>query len=130
MITLRGVTLIRFRYWALAAAGWTSLAAMWLPAGTPVRVLVVYLFMLVVPGFAMSALIATGLAERWVLTVALSATLAILVSVVMTALRSDSTSLRIALLAAVTTVASLACGLRRARAERGIADGMPKRGGS
>jgi hypothetical protein len=88
----------------------------------------VFLFTLVVPGFALSSMIATGLAERWVMTVALSVALAIVVSVVMTALRNDSMSLRIALLALVTTVAALARGLSQVDAPRADAVDLPEDG--
>lgn len=127
MIELRELAQIPPLYWILAAAGWVAMAATWLPEGAPVRVVVVYLFVLFGPGLALSAAIATDRAERWVLAVALSASLAIVVSVLMTALRDDSMAHRIASLAAVTTVAALTFGLREARARCETAGDEPKR---
>lgn len=125
---LRRLTGIKAEYWALASLGWFTLAAGSLPPATPWRVTAVFLFTLVVPGFALSSMITTGLAERWVMTVALSVALAIVVSVVMTALRNDSMSLRIALLALVTTVAALARGLSQVDAPRADAVDLPEDG--
>jgi len=117
MIALQRVRAIEFRYWVLAASGWAALAVTLLPAGTPVRVAVIYLFVLTGPGFALSAPIADDAVERWVLTIALSVSLAIVVSVAMTVVRNDSTSLRIAVLAAVNTVAALLWGLHAGRTD-------------
>jgi uncharacterized membrane protein ArfB len=117
MIALQRLRAIEFRYWVLAAYGWGALAVTLLPAGTPVRVAVVYLFVLTGPGFVLSALMVDDAAERWVLTIALSVALAILVSVAMTAVRNDSMPLRMAVLAAVNTVAALLWGMRAGRAD-------------
>jgi hypothetical protein len=117
MIALQRFRAIEFRYWVLAAYGWAALAVLLLPAGIPVRVAVIYLFVLTGPGLALSALIADDAVERWVLTVALSVSLAILVSVAMTVVRNDSMSLRIAVLAAVNTGAALLWGMRAGRAD-------------
>jgi hypothetical protein len=117
MTAVRRLRAIRFRYWVLAAVGWLALAAILLPAGTPVRVAAVYLFVLVGSGFALSALMAHDAAERWVLTIALSASLTLLVSVAMTILRNDSMPLRVAVLAAVNTVAAVLWALRAGRAD-------------
>lgn len=122
MTALRRLGAIQTRYWILAASGWIVLAAMWLPAGTPVRVTAVYLFTLAGAGFAGSALITSDVVERWVLTVALSASLAILVSVAMTTIRNDSMPQRIAVLAAINSVAAVVWGLRAARARLDACD--------
>ncbi|BBX20090.1 hypothetical protein CRI77_12185 [Mycolicibacterium duvalii] len=127
MIEIRDLAQIPPLYWILAAAGWVALAATWLPEGTPLRVLVVYVFVLFGPGLALSAAIATDQVERWVFAVALSASLAIGISVLMTALRNDSMAHRIALLATVTTVAAVTFGLREARARCDTAGDEPER---
>ncbi|MFV1364589.1 hypothetical protein AAHH97_14235 [Mycolicibacterium elephantis] len=112
---------IRSRFWAVAATGWVVLAIVILmPPASPIRVVAVFLFVLAGPGYPMSALLARDISERWVLTVALSAALAILVTVVMTVLRNESIPLRIAVLAAVTTVAALAWGKRAAGANPAV----------
>ena len=103
------------RYWVMAAYGWIAVAALWLPAATPLRVTIIYLFALAGPGFALSGLITRDAAERWVLTIALSGSLAIVVSVAMAVLCTDSMPLRFALLAAVTSVAALSLGIRAGR---------------
>jgi hypothetical protein len=115
VIVLKYLRAIAFRYWALAGCGWIVLAAMWLPAGALVRVAAVYLFVLVGAGFSLAAMMTRDTAERWVLAIALSASLAILVSVVCTVLRNDSMVLRIALLATVNSVAALLLGIRANR---------------
>ena len=125
--SLRQLLTVEVRYWALAAVGWAALAATALPAATPVRVTAVYLFTLIVPGFALSAFVTTNLVERCVLAVALSASLAIVVSVLMTALRNDSMLQRVALLAGVTTIASLTYGLRRMHTEEATSDDAQQR---
>ena len=106
---------IRIRFWALAATGWVALAiVMVMPPASPIRVIAVFLFVLAGPGYPMSALLVRDTSERWVLTIALSAALAILVTVAMTVLRHGSLPPRIAVLAAVTTIAALAWGKRAA----------------
>lgn len=103
---------IRLRFWVLATTGWIVLATvMLLPPASPVRVIAVFLFVLAGPGYPMSAVVARDAAERWVLTIALSAALAIVVTVVMTVIRNESLPLRIAVLAAVTTVAAVVWGI-------------------
>jgi uncharacterized membrane protein len=91
----------------LAASGWiTLLGILVLPPGSPSRVVLVFGFVLVCPGFAVSGLLpAREPAERWVLAIALSTSFAILVSVALTVLRIDSVTLRLGLLAVITTVA-------------------------
>ncbi|MGV0716362.1 hypothetical protein ABQE93_13255 [Mycolicibacterium sp. XJ662] len=97
----------------MATTGWVVLAiVMLVPPASPVRVIAVFLFVLTGPGYPMSALVARDVSERWVLAIALSAALAIVVTVVSTVVRNDSIPLRIAVLAAVTTVASIAWGMR------------------
>lgn len=93
----------------LAASGWiTLLGILVLPPGSPPRVLLVFVFVLICPGFAVSGLLpAREPAQRWVLTIALSMSFAIVVSVAFTVLRIDSVALRLGLLALVTTVAVL-----------------------
>jgi uncharacterized membrane protein len=95
------------RHLALAGSGWiTLLGAAVMPPASLARVVVVFGFVLVCPGLAVSALLpARDPAERWVLIIALSTSLAILVSVALTVLRTESVTLRVALLAVITTVA-------------------------
>jgi hypothetical protein len=118
VITLRHVRMMKLRYWLLAAFGWVTLALTYLPAGTPVRVTAVYLFGLAGPGFAIAGLVVRDSAERCVLTVAISASLGVLISVAMTLLHNDSSSLPIAALAAVTTVAAILWGIRSSHETR------------
>jgi len=100
------------RCWLLVGYGWIVLAlTVLLPPGDPVRIAAVFVFVLTGPGLGISAVLTRDIAERWVLTIALSASLAILVSVVMTVMRNESTPLRIALLAAVNTVAAVVWGV-------------------
>ncbi|MCV7219560.1 hypothetical protein [Mycolicibacterium elephantis] len=118
MTTLISLRDIRIRFWVLAATGWVVLAiVMMMPPASPIRVVAVFLFVLAGPGYPMSALLVRDTSERWVLTIALSAALAILVTVVMTVLRYGSLPPRIAVLAAVTTIAALAWGKRAAGAD-------------
>ena len=89
----------------LAASGWLALLTTLLPLGNPVRVAAVFGFVLICPGLALSPLISRDPIERLVLTLALSASLGILVSVGATVVRNDSMLLRLAVLAVITTVA-------------------------
>ncbi|GAB2515590.1 hypothetical protein GCM10027167_17700 [Nocardia heshunensis] len=93
----------------VAASGWLALAAVaYLPADTPLRIAAVFGFVLLGPGFAISGLLSSGdRLERWVLTVALSLSLGLLVTVGFTELRDSSVDQRLAVLAAVTTMATL-----------------------
>lgn len=112
---------IRTRFWVLAAAGWVVLAiVLVLPPASPIRVAAVFLFVLAGPGYPMSHLLARDTSERWVLTIALSAALAIVVTVVMTVLRYGSLPPRIAILAAVMTFAALAWGRTDVRATSAV----------
>ena len=92
----------------LAASGWLTLAAEQLPLGNPARVAAVFGFMLICPGLAISRLISRDTIERWMLTAALSTSLAILVSVAATVVRNNSMTLRLVVLAAITSIAVLA----------------------
>jgi hypothetical protein len=93
----------------LAASGWiTLLGILVLPPGSPPRVVLVFGFVLTCPGFSVSRLLPVREpAERWVLTIALSTSFAILVSVALMVLRIDSVALCLGLLAVITTVAVL-----------------------
>jgi hypothetical protein len=92
----------------LASSGWLTLAAEQLPLGNPARIAAVVGFMLICPGLAISRLISRDTIERWMLTAAVSTSLMILVSVAATVMRDDSMTLRLAVPAAVTSVAVLA----------------------
>jgi hypothetical protein len=91
----------------LAASGWITLLGIHvLPPGSPPRVVLVFGFIMACPGLAVSGLLpAREPAERWVLTIALSTSFAIVVSVALTVLRIESVALRLGLLAVITTVA-------------------------
>ncbi|MFI1912330.1 hypothetical protein [Nocardia sp. NPDC020380] len=100
---------IRIRHLLLAASGWLALAAFsYLPDGMPVRVLAVFAFVLFCPGLAISGLLTEDRLQRWVLTVALSISFGVLVTVAFNELHDDSTVQRLAVLASVTTVATIA----------------------
>jgi hypothetical protein len=98
------------RQWALAGSGWITLLCMeCLPPGSLLRTMVVFGFVLFCPGFAVAGLVPThDAAERWVLAVALSMSLGLLVSVTFTVARDDSVALRIGTLALITTTAVIA----------------------
>lgn len=104
-----GLRTIRVRQWALASSGWiTLLGVEHLPSGSPPRVLLVFVFVLFCPGFAVAGLLPTReSAERWVLAVALSMSFGLLVSVAFTVMRDDSVTRRLGSLALITTIAVL-----------------------
>ncbi|MGH3570852.1 MAG: hypothetical protein ACRDUW_03335 [Pseudonocardiaceae bacterium] len=93
----------------LALSGWITMTGIvLLPPGSPPRLMLVFGFVLVCPGFAVSGLLPLReLAERWVLAIALSTSFAILITVALTVLRIDSVTLRMGLLALITTLAVL-----------------------
>lgn len=92
----------------LAGSGWLAWAGLLLPAGVPLRVLLGLVFVLVCPGLAVSLLLPVReAAVRWVLAVALSMSLAILLNTALTMVSNDSLPLRLALLASITTIAAL-----------------------
>lgn len=100
---------VRIRHLLLAVSGWLALAAFtYLPPGMPVRVLAVFAFVLCCPGLAVSGLLTADRLQRWVLTVALSISLGVLVTVAFNELHDDSAVQRLAVLASVTTVATIA----------------------
>lgn len=106
---IRLLRTIRARQLFLAGSGWiTLLGVTYLPPGSPPRVVLVFAFILLCPGFAVSGLlVARESAERWVLSVALSMSFALLVSVAFSVLRNDSLTLSLAVLALITTIAVL-----------------------
>ena len=79
--------------------------------------------MLTCPGLAISRLVSRDTIERCVLTVALSMSLAILVSVAATVARNNSITLRLVVLAAITSIAVLAGNIRI----RGARAAVPQR---
>jgi uncharacterized membrane protein len=92
----------------LAASGWLTWVGLLLPAGSPVRVLLVLVFVLLCPGLAVSLLVPIReWAVRWVLAVALSMSLALLLNTALTVVSNDSWPLRLAVLASITTIAAL-----------------------
>lgn len=92
----------------LAGSGWVTWLGLLLPAGSPVRVLLVLGFVLTCPGLAVSLLLPLREAVvRWVLAVALSMSLAILLNTALTVISNDSLPLRLAVLASITTAAAL-----------------------
>lgn len=93
----------------LALSGWvTMMGTLVLPSGSALRTMLVFGFVLVCPGFAVARLLPVGdLTERWVLAIALSTSVAILITVALTVLSIDSTTLRVGLLALITTLAVL-----------------------
>jgi hypothetical protein len=98
------------RQWALASSGWITLLCMeYLAPGSLLRTLVVFGFVLFCPGFAVAGFVPTReSAERWVLAVALSMSLGLLVSVAFTVIRVDSVTHCIETLAVITTTAVIA----------------------
>jgi hypothetical protein len=101
---------------ALACSGWLTWLGQLLPPGFPLRVLVVFGFVLICPGLALTLLLPLREAVvRWVLAVALSVSLAILLNTVLTIASNDSLPLRLAVLATITTVAAVAAPLDAAR---------------
>ena len=96
----------------LGASGWLTLAAEQLPPGNPARIVAVFGFMLTCPGLAISRLVSRDTIERCVLTVALSMSLAIMVSVAAVAVSIGSITLRLVVLAAITSIAVLAGNIR------------------
>lgn len=92
----------------LAASGWLTWLATLLPAGSALRVALVFAFVLTCPGLALTLLMPVReAAARWVLAVALSMSVALLLNTLLTVLSNDSLPLRLALLASLTTAAAL-----------------------
>ena len=92
----------------LGSSGWLALVAEQLPLANPARIAAVFGFMLICPGLAISRLVTRHTLERWMLTAAVSTSLVILVNVATTVARNDSMTLRLAVPAAVTSIAVLA----------------------
>lgn len=105
----------RARRWLLllAGTGWlTLLGVLLLPEGSPPRVALVFGFALTCPGWAVCLLLPVReAAERWVLAVALSMSLAILVNTALTVISNGSILLRLTVLALITTIAALTAAL-------------------
>jgi uncharacterized membrane protein len=84
-------------------------------------VLLVFVFVLFCPGFAVAGLLPTReSAERWVLAVALSMSLGLLVSVAFTMMRNDSVTQRLGSLALIPTIAVLVDAVVSARRHTSI----------
>jgi uncharacterized membrane protein len=85
-------------------------------------VLLVFVFVLFCPGFAVAGLLPTReSAERWVLAVALSMSFGLLVSVAFTVMRDDSVTRRLGSLALITTIAVLVDVCVSSRRHTGVA---------
>ena len=117
------------RWWLLlAVSGWaTMLGVLLLPPGSVLRVALVFGFVLTCPGLAVCLLLPVREAvERWVLAVALSISLAILLNTGLTVVSDGSVPLRLGALALITTVAVLGATWRRVESasskQRGKAD--------
>lgn len=96
----------------LACSGWLTWLGLLLPAGSALRVVLVFGFVLVCPGLAVTLLLPVReAAMRWVLSVALSMSLALVLNTVLTIVSDDSLPLRLAVLASITTVASVIAGV-------------------
>ncbi len=106
--------------WLLALSGWVAVAVMVLPVADVVRVVTVFPFILIVPGLALSGLIRLDTLERAIAALALSFSVALLVTTLATVARNDSMVLRVAILAGITTAAALANG--QSHRPVGIAD--------
>ena len=92
----------------LAGSGWLTWLATLLPAGSALRVALVFAFVLTCPGLALTLLMPVReAAARWVLAVALSMSVALLLNTLLTVLSNDSLPLRLAVLASLTTAATL-----------------------
>ncbi|HEV3173233.1 MAG TPA: hypothetical protein VGZ32_22995 [Actinocrinis sp.] len=110
--------MIRPRYLrlGLAASGWLALAATALPAGTPPRVIISFVFLLVCPGAAATRLgdaalrrsrQRLGRLELFVLTIALSLSIGALVAEAFLLTHSFSPTRTLVVLAAFTSIAAL-----------------------
>lgn len=99
---------IPIRYWLLASSGWLTLGMTQLTAGSLPRVLSVFVFLLLCPGLALAGLTPAQGLLRWVLAVGLSMSAGLLVTTAMTVAQNGSFTVRIVILAAITTIAVLA----------------------
>ena len=90
----------------LGASGWlTMVGVQLLPPGSAPRVALVFGFVLICPGLAITLLLPIReAAMRWVLAVALSISTAILLNVATTMIQNDSVALRLAALALITSI--------------------------
>ncbi|MFB7874112.1 hypothetical protein ACFC06_02595 [Nocardia sp. NPDC056064] len=106
--------------WLLAGSGWLTLLCVHTisPDGplSMLRTLIVFGFVLLCPGLAVARLLPLREdIEVWVVGIALSLSLGLLVSVAFTAARNDSTTSRLVTLAIVPTAAAAVQVLRSAR---------------
>jgi uncharacterized membrane protein len=109
--------LVRLRWWLLGASGWlTMLGVQLLPPGSAPRVALVFGFVLICPGLAFSLLLPIcEAAMRWVLAIALSISIAIVLNVALTMIHDGSVTLRLAALALITSVAVVVAACRPLR---------------
>lgn len=110
--------------WAIRAvlvvSGWVALGVQWLPAGSPVRPVVLFAFVLVAPGASIVLLLPlVDRLERFMVSLGLSASLGIIVSEAFALLHAASAKSTVAALAGLTTVMVAAGALRR-RPERKV----------
>lgn len=100
----------------LVVAGWVALGVQWLPAGSPVRPVALFAFVLVAPGASIVLLLPlVDRLERFMVSLGLSASLGIIVSEAFALLHAASAKSTVAVLAGLTTVMVAAGGLRRRR---------------
>jgi uncharacterized membrane protein len=106
---------------ALAASGWVALAATLLPAGSVVRSGAVAIFLLCCPGLALVRRVWPGKdrLERAVMSVALSVSVAILVTEMQTFAGLWQPRGSVALLALLTTVLAIPASALRSRVKEG-----------
>jgi len=102
-------------YGLLALSGWATWALTFLPPAAPVRVGAVFTFTLVGPGLAFAAPLTRDPLLRAILAVTLSLAICLLVSVGATIARDGSTSLRMVVVAGITTFGALIGAVRAAR---------------
>lgn len=122
---------------ALAASGWLALAATALPAASPVRVLITFVFLLICPGAATVRLAQALLRrsgsrpmdrlETSVVTVAASLALGAVVSEAFFLAQGFTTTRALFTLAAFTSAAAL-CPVRGGPEEHGTPTGLHGRG--
>ena len=111
----------------LALSGWVALAATQLPGGSAVRAVPVSLFLLLAPGTAVvRGWLKVDALKRVVIAVAVSTAAAVLVGEALVLTGSWSTTLALALLAALTTAIELGGPVLEKARSRDRLKGIPK----
>lgn len=104
----------------LIVSGWAALGVQWLPAGSPIRPVVLFAFVFVAPGASVVLLLPiVDRLERLMVSLGLSASLGIVVSEAFALLHAASARSTVAVLAGLTTV-MVGVGAFRRRPERKV----------